>query len=74
MAAHEILADPQKDHIINTTYTDYSLMHPLHERLDEQLLNCALTKHLDRLNQPPVVPGRYWVHWVDDDWVWEPRG
>lgn len=70
-AAHEILGDGQLGHIIKTDYRSYQLQHPLHERLDGALFDCALSAYLEDLDHTPVPPGTYLVNPVDDEsWSW----
>jgi hypothetical protein len=71
-AADEILGTRELDHIVVTTMTDYCMQHPLIERLDGELFDCALSQHLESLDGAPVAPGRYRVISAEDDWVWEP--
>jgi hypothetical protein len=71
-AADEILDTQETGHLVELDPFDYSMVHPLIERLDNQLLDCELAKYMRSLAGPPVEPGRYRVTWVDEDWVWEP--
>jgi hypothetical protein len=71
-AADEILDTQEMGHIVVTTMTDYSMQHPLIERLDGELFDCALANRLHGLTGSPVEPGRYRVTGTDDDWTWEP--
>lgn len=70
-AVATILAERETEHIVNFGRTTFSLLHPLRERLDGELLDCALGRHITDLAGPPVCPGRYRAQLVDDRWTWE---
>lgn len=70
-AAAEILADPQTGHIVELGMRDFSIIHPLRERLDGQLLECELSECLQDLGEPPQPPGRYRVTGSGENWTWE---
>lgn len=72
-AVDEILAEPETGHLAKMTRRDFSLVHPLSERLDHQLLNCELNQYLTELGGPPVEPGFYRVmpSAAPDTWAWE---
>lgn len=78
-ALHEILTGySQPDHIVDLRRGDYSVQHPMVERLDGVLLDaCALEAWLHQLDGPPEPLGRYTVSQPDesDDWstaMWTP--
>lgn len=70
-AADEILSEPTAGHIMETNIFRYDLIHPLRERLDQQLLQCELSRYLDTLESTPVSPGRYQVTGSGTDWHYE---
>jgi hypothetical protein len=41
-AASELLADSETEHLVTFGATDFTIRHPLRERLGEDLNNCAL--------------------------------
>jgi hypothetical protein len=69
--ADEILGERESGHLVDIDEFDYSMVHPLIERLDNALLDCDLAKYMRSLDGPPVEPGRYRVTWAEDDWTWE---
>lgn len=69
-AASEILADPESGHIVELGVRDLSIIHPLRERLDGQLLECELSEYLQDLGGPPQPPGRYRVAGSGETWEW----
>lgn len=75
-AVDEILADPETGHLAKIGSRDFSLVHPLRERLDQDLLHCELNQYLTELGGPPVEPGRYRVtqSTAPDTWAWEDLG
>jgi hypothetical protein len=58
-AASDILADAETEHVVELRATDFSLKHPLRERIDGELFDCPAHEHLESLRRPPEVPGRY---------------
>jgi hypothetical protein len=60
-AAAEILADTETEHIVVLTQHDFTIRHPLRERLDDLLMQCLLHRYLEALSGPPFKPGRYRV-------------
>lgn len=60
-AAHRILADPERDHIVEFTEGSFGIKHPLIERLDGELFTCSLHTDLAGYAGPPVEPGMYRV-------------
>ena len=72
-AAHEILiadASAKPTHTVVLTVEDFSMEHPLQERLDGELFDCPLHKWLSSLDGPPNPPGRYRVWAKDNDEGW----
>lgn len=64
-----ILEVNEPDHIVTFTDTGWTIRHPLSERYPASALeDCDLHRHCERLDGPPVKPGRYiaflWAnHW-----------
>ena len=57
------------EHEVEIRKTDFTLKHPLRERLEDELFQCPVHDALEALPRPPVDPGRYVVddglqHWV----------
>ena len=83
-AATDILADQESEHIVVFGETEFTVRHPLRERLDDALMDCELHKDIAAMAGPPVRPGTYRARWADHDpatpgygrWTWEelPRG
>lgn len=73
-AAAEILADRETEHIVNLTAGNFTIRHPLRERLDDALMDCVLHEYLAGLDGPPVTPGRYRARPDGDRWTWEALG
>lgn len=75
-AVSDILANQETEHIVLIGAGDFSLQHPLRERLNGELFNCALHEYLESLTGPPRARGRYRVrHRVrilpgDDSYKW----
>jgi len=78
-AAAEILADRESEHIVIFGETEFTVRHPLRERLDDALMDCELHKDIAAMDGPPVTPGTYRARWADYNaatpgygrWTWE---
>ena len=72
-AASDILDDDCAQHIVQLDEAQFTIRHPLRERLDDELMHCALHDWL--LHEgPPELPGRYLVAWTSDigEATWTP--
>jgi Family of unknown function (DUF6085) len=59
-AASLLLEEMETDHIAEFAEDDtFTILHPLRERLERELMACPLHTYLVCLAGPPVVPGRY---------------
>lgn len=75
----ELLSDQESEHIVVFSETDFTVRHPLRERLDDALIDCELHKHIASMAGPPVKPGTYRARYADCDaatpgvgcWTWE---
>lgn len=70
-AASTILADRETEHVVYLGETDFTVRHPLRERLDDALLQCDLNGYLRGLAGPPRQVGWYRARRADDGWTWE---
>lgn len=61
-AAAELLANLDIAHVVEIQTDDFTLRHPLAERLDDALFDCGLHAAIAASNGPPAPPGRYRVH------------
>jgi Family of unknown function (DUF6085) len=64
-AVATLLEDPETEHIVQLGPTEFTIKHPLRERLDDALMSCELHAWLASRSGPPVKPGRYRVYWRD---------
>ncbi len=79
-AVADLLADQETEHIVVFGETEFTVRHPLRERLDDALMDCDLHKDIAAMDGPPVEPGTYRARWADYDaatpgygrWTWEP--
>lgn len=71
-AADELLDDQEIAHVVTLGDTEFTIRHPLHERLDDRLMECDLHRYLADLSGPPWAPGRYRVQRAQstDQWRW----
>lgn len=58
-AASDILAVRETEHIVEFRDSTFDVLHPLRERLNGELFDCPVHKHITGLSGPPVLPGRY---------------
>jgi hypothetical protein len=61
-AVTEILEDRETQHIITLGAIEFTIKHPLRERLDDALLKCRLHAELSSADGPPHKPGTYRVN------------
>lgn len=75
-AAADILGDGETEHVVQLDPHEFTVRHPLRERLDDALMTCTLHGHVKSMARPPHPPGRYRVYRAradsDDGWTWEP--
>ena len=72
-AVSDLLDDGETQHIVQIDETEFTVRHPLRERLgDEQLMQCELHRWIANQPGPPARPGRYRVVWTGepDDSTW----
>jgi hypothetical protein len=70
-AADEVLADRETEHVVQFNTGDFTVLHPLRERLDNALMDCQLHHDIASLDGPPVAPGRYRACRDGGRWTWE---
>ena len=70
-AASTILENRETEHLVTFGGNDFSILHPLRERLDGKLTECELHDYISILRGPPVKPGVYRARFTDDIWTWE---
>jgi len=70
-AVAQILDYRETWHIVDFHEADFTLMHPLRERLDNALMTCDLHQHIAGLDEPPAPPGRYRAIPSGTGWAWE---
>lgn len=76
-AAAEILEETETEHVVRLRATDFTIKHPLRERLGHSageisdLFDCPLNDSLEALSGPPYPPGDYRVRGDDTGWRWQ---
>jgi len=70
-AVSDILGDSEIEHIVKIGHSDFTIQHPLCERLDFDLFQCPLAAYLANLNGRPVPPGRYRAVKSNGAWAFE---
>lgn len=60
-AVAELLRDWETEHVAELREDEFTLRHPLRERLDDGLFACKLHARIAALDGPPRTPGRYRV-------------
>ena len=74
-AVADLLLDcTEHRHIVQLVEYDFSIQHPIRERLNGELFDCPLHRYLNSLTGPPRKPGRYFVSEAGDGWTWYPSG
>lgn len=61
-AVHEILANPETQHIVRLDESDFSVKHPLRERIEDELFECPVFSKIALMDHPPQEPGTYRVY------------
>lgn len=63
-----ILNESLVHHEVTLGDATWNVIHPLRERIDDQVLDCSLGEYLESLSGPPRQPGRYLVWLTDAGW------
>lgn len=71
-AAAEILTDGETAHIVHLGPYDFSLQHPLAERLDGRILTCRVNRAISTAGSPPQPIGSYRVVPTASGLEWTP--
>lgn len=69
-AAGELLDDRETEHIVELHEDDFTIRHPLRERLDDELMTCDIHAQLRATDGPPRPPGRYRLTVRGRIWSW----
>lgn len=71
-AVASLLQERETEHIVQLRHGDFTILHPLRERLDE-LLNCRVHEYIADHERAPFEPGRYRVQKVQtgSGWIWD---
>lgn len=70
-AVTDILCEPSVFHLVELHDATYNIMHPLHERINNELLRCDFSQFMDEQAGPPVAPGHYRVYQTEKGWQWD---
>lgn len=70
-AVATILEDREHEHIVTFDEDGFTILHPLRERLRDQLLECRLHNFCANLDGPPRQLGRYRARANERGWDWE---
>lgn len=70
-AVHELLQDQETEHVVQFDDVGFTIRHPLHERLDDALLQCDLHLYCASLDGPPEDVGRYRARATAAGWTFE---
>jgi hypothetical protein len=64
-AVSDILDDSETEHIVRLDEDEFTVRHPLRERLGDELMRCPLHRWIRSQDGPPYKPGQYRVVWRD---------
>lgn len=70
-AVATLLGDAETEHIVELRQREFTVKHPMRERLDDALMACQLHAEIAAMSGPPAKPGRYRVTGVSDGWSWQ---
>jgi len=65
-AVHEILCNPQTEHVFVLREDGFSLKHPLRERCEDELFDCEVHRLLSELDEAPPLSARNYVVTIED--------
>lgn len=68
-AVSDLLADREVEHVVQFDEDDFTVRHPLRERLGDALMDCELHHFIAELDGPPVALGRYRASF-SNRWHW----
>lgn len=70
-AAHLILSNPEIEHIVTLGLDNFSMQHPLRERISGEILECSLREIIKNGMHRP--PGKYRVRYdiLADEYIWD---
>lgn len=72
-AVARLLDEGESEHVVVLRKRDFTIRHPLRERLDGELEACDVHQRITQLSGPPRVPGTYRVYVNgDESWIWSP--
>jgi hypothetical protein len=66
-----LLDDAETEHIVELRKGDFTVRHPMRERLADELMNCKLHAYIAGLDGPPAKVGRYRVTSNGLGWRWD---
>jgi len=66
-AVHLILDNRETEHIVVIGAHDFTIKHPLRERIEDNLFECPINQALLALPGPPEEPGTYRVYTIGAD-------
>lgn len=70
-ALDTIASEPITEHIIHIRAKDFTIRHPLRDRVGRNLEECTVHEWLSSLKTPPMPPGTYLVTPFADGWTWK---
>lgn len=71
-ALAQIIGNKETEHVVDLGLSEFSIWHPLRERIEDEtqnLINCDLHRYLNSLDGPPRVPGKYRASKRDGQWL-----
>lgn len=72
-ALDTIASEPVTEHIVHIRAKDFTIRHPLRDRVGRNLEECGFHGWLSSLDAPPMPPGTYLVAPAANGWTWTPH-
>lgn len=72
-ALDTIASEPITEHIVHIRAKDFTIRHPLRDRIGHNLEECTVHQWLSSLDEPPREPGTYLVAPTSTGWAWIPQ-
>lgn len=66
-AVHLILDNSETEHVVRIDEDDFSVKHPLRERIEDDLFECTVFRKIALMDHPYQEPGIYRVSVVGQD-------
>lgn len=71
-SVHDMLSEDETQHVVVFDDAEFTIKHPLRERMNDGLFRCELHRYLAAQDGPPLADGRYRAGRSANGWAFEP--